>query len=309
MPRIAVTQTRNAYPEMPDTVAELPRLAQRLDQVRQANLDHHAALVAAAAQAGAKIVGFGELFGAPYFALTEHPMWRELAEDALHGPSVTHMRRVALDNDVLIIAPIYEKDSVTGRLFNTAVVIDEHGEVLGTYRKTHIPHGENEKGTFSERFYYGPSDGEMFVTRRANCSNRRYFPVFQTSVGRIGVAICYDRHFEGVMRSLADGGAQIVFSPAVTFGDKSQRMWRHEFATDAVRHNIFIAGSNRLGAEKPWNVSYFGDSHVVGPDGPLEDVSTHPELVICDVDLEVLRSTDPAGWRLQGDRRPEIFEV
>lgn len=308
MPRIAVTQTRNAYADMPDRVDELSRLESELVRVRDANLDHHEKLVESASREGARIIGFGELFAAPFFALTELPMWRSLAEDALDGPTVTRMRRAAQAHNMIIVAPIYEKDRATEMLFNAAVVIDEHGEVLGSYRKTHIPHGTNEKGAFSERFYYGASDGAMFVSRRANCSNKRFFPVFQTSVARIGIAICYDRHFEGVMKSLADGGAEIVFSPAVTFGDKSQRLWRQEFATDAARHNIYIAGSNRLGPEKPWNITYYGDSHVVGPNGALENLSPNPELVIADVDVKALESTDPAGWRLRGDRRPDIFE-
>lgn len=308
MPRIAVTQTRNAFAGMPETVEELSLLESKLEEVRDANLAHHERLVESAARQGAQVIGFGELFAAPFFALTELPMWRRLAEDALDGPTVTRMRQAAEAHNMIIIAPIYEKDRATGLLFNAAVVIDEHGEVLGSYRKTHIPHGTNEKGTFSERFYYGASDGEMFVSRRANLSNKRFFPVFQTSAARIGVAICYDRHFEGVMGCLADGGAEIVFSPAVTFGDKSQRLWRQEFATDAARHNIFIAGSNRLGPEKPWNIAYYGDSHVVGPNGALENISRDAELVIADVDTAVLESADPAGWRLRGDRRPDIFE-
>jgi N-carbamoylputrescine amidase len=247
------------------------------------------------------------LFAGPYFALDKLPMWRELAEDARTGPSVTRMRHTAKQHQMIIIAPIYERDSQSGKMFNTAVVIDERGEVLGCYRKTHIPHGSNEKGTFSERFYYERSDGGMFVDPAHNASTQRYFPVFKTSVGRLGVAICYDRHFEGVMSTLARAGAQIVFSPAVTFGEKSERMWRQEFATDAVRHNVFIAGSNRLGAEKPWNVAYFGDSHVVGPNGVADNLSTHPELIVSEVDLASLEASDPSGWRLLADRRPDIF--
>jgi N-carbamoylputrescine amidase len=308
MLRVAVTQTRNAFSSMPEAIEDLPLLEPELDHIRDANLDHHVDLVRIAAEHGAQIIGFGELFTSPYFALTELPMWRGLAEDAITGPSVTRLRETAREHEMIIIAPIYEKDAKTGHLFNTAVVIEEHGEILGTYRKLHIPQGSNDKGTFFERFYYGASDGKMFVEHRANCSKRRFFPVFQTGFARIGVAICYDRHFEGVMSSLAEGGAQIVFSPAVTFGSKSQRLWRMEFATDAARHNLFIAGSNREGAEKPWNVPFYGDGHVVGPNGALEDVSDHPQLVISDIDLDELEASDPAGWRLQGDRRHDIFD-
>ena len=84
-------------------------------------------------------------------------------------------------------------------------------------------------------------------------------------------------------------------------------MWDLEFPVDAARHRVFIGGSNRLGAEPPWNIDYFGDSHVVGPNGFIENVSDHDELVIAELDIEHLKSSDPAGWRLQGDRRRDIF--
>lgn len=307
MLRIAVTQTRNMFAPMPHTIEELPGLETQLDAIRDENLEHHEVLVRAAVEQGVAIIGFGELFNAPYFAMSELPMWRAMAEDALDGPSVTRMRRAAREHGVVIVAPIYEKDRSTGSLFNTAVVIERDGEVLGTYRKTHIPDGTNERATFSERFYYGPSDGQMFVDPDAVCSTNPFFPVFETSVGRIGVSICYDRHFEGVVGALAGGGAQVVFSPAVTFGEKSQRLWRTEFATDAARHNVFIAGSNRIGGEPPWNIPFFGDSHIVGPAGPLDNLALPGELIVADLDLELLSGSDPAGWRLQADHRPELF--
>jgi N-carbamoylputrescine amidase len=304
--RVAVTETANVYPDMPAEVAALETLAARLDDVREANVEHHAALIASAAAQGAEVVGLGELFAGPYFALGELAMWRALAEDALDGPTVTRMRRAAREHGVIVVAPIYERDR-GGECFNTAVVIDERGEVLGCYRKTHIPHGGNERASFSERFYYRESDGNMFVAPGASCSPNRFFPVFPTRVGRIGVAICYDRHFEGVMRALREGGAELVLSPAVTFGNKSQRMWRHEFPTDAVRHGLFIAGSNRRGSERPWEVSYFGDSYIVGPNGVLQNVSTDEHLVIADLPLAELGATDPSGWRLREDRRDDIY--
>ncbi|RLB54981.1 MAG: acyltransferase [Deltaproteobacteria bacterium] len=307
MLRIAVTQTHNAFASMPAALEGLPDLEGRLEDIRAANVEHHITLVKSAASQGAAVIGFGELFTGPYFALTESPIWRGLAEDAWSGPTVTRLSEAAREHGMVIIAPIYEKDRATGSLFNTAVVIEKDGQVLGTYRKTHIPDGANEKATFSERYYYGPSDGKMVAAEGAVCSSNAFFPVFQTSAGRIGVTICYDRHFEGVVAALAAGGAQVVFSPAVTFGEKSRRMWRSEFAVDAARHNVFIAGSNRIGAEPPWNIPFFGDSHVVGPNGPLEDQAAPGELVIADLDLDVLEAPDPAGWRLQVDRRPDLF--
>jgi beta-ureidopropionase len=303
--RAALTQTVNAYPKMPARVEALGTLEGRLLEVRRANVDHHLTLLAEARAQGAQVICFGELFPAPYFALRHDPMWTALAEDALTGETVTRLRAAAKAEQMIVIAPIYELDP-SGKRFNTAVVIDERGEVLGKYRKTHIPHGQNEQGSFLEGFYYDRSDGQCGGGAK-NISKNPYFPVFETAVGRLGVAICYDRHFEGVMSSLAREGAQLIFSPAVTFGEKSHRMWHLEFQVDAARHNVFIGGSNKKGVEPPWNQPYFGDSHFTGPNGKLENRSTHPELIVSDVDLGELGRPDPSGWNLSRDLRNDIY--
>jgi N-carbamoylputrescine amidase len=250
---------------------------------------------------GVQVICFGELFPGPYFALGTDPMWLELAEDARTGPTITTIRAAAKRLGMITIAPIFER-APSGRRFNTAVVIDERGEVLGTYRKTHIPYGANEQGAFHENFYYERSDGD-----NGAAAGNPYFPVFPTKLGKLGVAICYDRHFEGVMHSLAKEGAELVLSPAVTFGSKSERMWPLEFAVDAARHNLFIGGSNRKGVEPPWTQPYFGNSHFVGPNGALANLSTHPNLVIADVPLGELANGDPSGWNLPRDIRYGIY--
>jgi len=305
--RAALTQTVNAYPGMPPTVADLPALATQLDAIRAANVAHHVALTKAAKAQGAQVVCFGELFPAPYFALRHDEFWVGLAEDVFDGPTVTTLKGLAKELGVILIAPIYEKTK-DGKRFNTAVVIDEAGVVLGTYRKTHIPHGKNEQGQFLEGFFYDRSDGGNGPHVR-NVSKNPFFPVWETSLGRLGVAICYDRHFEGVMSTLAREGAELVFSPAVTFGEKSHRMWHLEFQVDAARHNVFIGGSNRKGVEPPWNQPYFGESHFVGPNGVLQNLSTHPELVVADVDLSTLAKPDPSGWNLKRDLRRDIYSL
>ena len=110
------------------------------------------------------------------------------------------------------------------------------------------------------------------------------------------------------MSSLAREGAQLVFSPAVTFGEKSRRMWPLEFEVDAARHNLFIGGSNRRGTEAPWNVEFFGESLFTGPAGRLEPVANdHAELILCDLDLAQLEGDDPSGWKLGADARPGTY--
>jgi len=308
--RAALTQTVNAFADMPDRVEDLGRLEGRLEEIRRANVDHHVELIGAARDAGVQIICLGELFTAPYFALNKNPMWIAMAEDAAAGPTVTELRRVAAERGIVIIAPIYELESRTGRRFNTAVVIDADGRVLGKYRKAHIPCGANEQGEFIETFYYGRSEGPQNEPSEHILGDNPYFPVFKTAVGNVGVSICYDRHFEGVVAALARAGAQIVFSPAVTFGAKSQRMWEHEFLVDACRHRVIIGGSNRKGSEKPWNQAYFGGSHFVGPDGDtLGDSSTSPELAIADLNISALQEPDASGWDLNRDLRPSIYSA
>ena len=304
--RAALTQTVNAFKDMPDRVEDLGRLEGRLEEIRRANVDHNVQLIRAARDAGAQIICLGELFTAPYFALTKNPMWKAMAEDPVTGPTVTTLRGVAAELGIVIVAPIYELDGASGRRFNTAVVIDADGRVLGKYRKAHIPCGANEQGEFIETFYYQRSEGPQNEPSEYILGDNPHFPVFKTSVGNVGVSICYDRHFEGVVAALARAGAQIVFSPAVTFGAKSQRMWEHEFLVDACRHRVFIGGSNRGGSERPWNQPYFGASYFAGPDGEmLRDISARPELVIADLDLDGLVRSDPSGWDLQRDARPD----
>ena len=305
--RVALSETCNAYSDMPASIADLKALANRLDDIRAANVAHHVDLARAAAGAGAQVLGMGELFTGPYFALGRDPMWLGLAEDALVGPTVTTLRGTARETGLILVAPIFEHDPRSGRRFNTAVVIDEAGEILGRYRKTHIPVGTNEQASFCETFYYDRSDGDLGTWPR-NVSSNPFFPVFETRLVRLGVAICYDRHFEGVMSALAENGAELVLSPAVTFGAKSRRMWDLEFPVDAARHNLYIGGSNRRGVEPPWTQEYFGASYFAGPDGVVPNVvAPTTNLVIADLDLDLLGGADPSGWDLPRDRRPDIY--
>jgi beta-ureidopropionase len=310
--RVALTETCNVYGPMPAKTADLKDLAGRLEDLRRANVAHHVDLIRAATARGAGIVGLGELFSAPYFALhspdpLQAALWQELAEDARDGPTVLELCALAHAEKVILVAPIFELDPASGQRFNTAVLIDEKGEVIGKYRKTHIPSDANEEASFDESLFYGPSDGLLRNAAPPNISNSPHFPVFQTSRGRIAVAICYDRHFPGVMASLAENGAELVFAPAVTFGTQSRRLWELEFEVDAARHGIFIAGSNRKGSEAPWNQEFFGASYFAGPSGRPELLDAPAGLVMADLDLDGSADCGGSGWDLKRDRRPEIY--
>lgn len=304
--RAAMTQTLNVYSEMPTSTDEFQQLGDHLEAVRTANLEHHAELTRAAKRHGASVICFGELFAAPYFALTRDEVWLNLAEE-LNGPTSSFVRELARELEMVIIAPIYEFEPASGKRFNTALFVDSDGEQLGFYSKTHIPHGRNEMGVFAEGFYFERSTGREQPTSK-NLSANPFFPVFETSVGKIGVAICYDRHFEGVISTLRAEGAELIFSPAVTFGAKSARLWPMEFAVDASRWQVFIGGSNRRGREPPYHQDFFGNSHFTGPDGRVPNLSDHSELIISELDLEALAQPDAAGWNLPRDARFDIYD-
>lgn len=289
----AMTETCNVYSPMPTTLGDLAKLSPHLEAIRRANVAHHQELIVAAAAMGVRIIGLGELFPAPYFALQQDAFWKNMAEEIDHSSTITELQVSARQHDIAIVAPIYERDG--NDFYNTAVVIDTDGSVLGRFRKCHIPQGGNEQGHFDERFYYGPGPG-----------NGDLLPVFSTTVARVGVSICYDRHFEGMVSGLARGGAQLIFSPAVTFGQKSERLWEKEFEVDAARHNVFVGGSNRRGEEPPWNQEFFGRSTFIGPNGRCENISTHPHLIVSRLDLGDLSRDDPSGWSLQADRRDDL---
>lgn len=305
--RAALTQTVNAYAPMPERVEDIGQLADKLDAVRDANVRHHVSLARRAKELGVNAICFGELFAAPYFALTADPMWRAMAEP-LDGPTVSTFASLAKELEMVVVCPIYEHIVATDERYNTAVVIDATGDVLGFYSKTHIPHGANEQRQFLEKVFFDGSSGRP-NTGPANVSKNNFFPVFQTAVGRVGVSICYDRHFSGVARTLAQNGAELIFSPAATFGAKSERMWELEFPVDAARNAVFIGGSNRMGIEPPFTQPYYGRSYFCGPDGRLDNVSIEDELIISEIDFDLLTAADPAGWRLVKDVREEIYDA
>ena len=160
-------------------------------------IEVHETYAREAAQQGAKIMGFQEVFNAPYFCQVqeaEHYRWAEPVPD---GPTVTRMQSLARETGMVLVVPVFEIESA-GNYYNTAAVIDADGTVLGKYRKHHIP---QVKG-FWEKYYFKPGN--------------LGWPVFETAVGTVGVYICYDRHFPEGWRALGLAGAQVVFNPSAT---------------------------------------------------------------------------------------------
>ena len=191
---------------------------------------------------------------------------------------------------MVMVLPVYEQEQ-PGVLYNTAAVIDADGKYLGKYRKNHIP---QVKG-FWEKFYFRPGN--------------LGYPIFDTAVGRIGVYICYDRHFPEGWRALGLAGAKIVFNPSATSRGLSAYLWKLEQPASAVANEYFIGAINRVGIEDLGDDDFYGTSYFVDPEGKFVDgvASAHdPELVVRDLNLELLAEVRER-WAFYRDRRPEAY--
>jgi N-carbamoylputrescine amidase len=244
-----------------------------------------------AAEQGAQVMCFQELFSAPYFPQEQETKWYALAEPIPHGPTTKRMQKLAKETGMVLIVPIYEEAAV-GIYYNTAAVVDADGTYLGKYRKTHIPH----LGHFWEKFYFRPGN--------------LGYPVFDTAVGKVGVYICYDRHFPEGARVLGLNGAEIVFIPSATSRGLSQHLWRIEQTSHAIANGYFVGTINRVGTEKELGPNdYYGQSYFCDPRGQfVGEVADayEEELVVRDLDLDLIREVRDA-WQFYRDRRPDMY--
>ena len=253
-------------------------------------IDKHIKMIADAAGQGAEVVGLQEIFHGPYFCAEQDPKWYDTAEPE-DGPTVSRMREVAREHGVVLIVPWYE-EAQPGVYYNTACVIERDGTVLGKYRKTHIPH-------------VGPCFWEKFYFKPGNLG----YPVWDTSVGRIGLIICYDRHFPEVARELGLKGAELVFNPSATVESLSRYLWELEQPAHAVANGFWIAASNRVGVEAPLNNSkFYGSSYFCNPRGKIiaQASDSEDEVLVADLDLDEIREVRNT-WQFFRDRRPETY--
>ncbi|WP_035101276.1 nitrilase-related carbon-nitrogen hydrolase [Aneurinibacillus terranovensis] len=264
---------------------------------KNAAIEKHLKLVDEAVEKGAQIVCLQEIFYGPYFCAEQTTKWYEAAEPIPDGPTTRLFQEVAKKNDIVIVLPIYEKAG-EGIYYNTAAVIDADGTYLGRYRKKHIPHvaaGENGTG-FWEKYYFKPGNED--------------YPVFDTKYGRIGVYICYDRHFPEGARILGLNGAEIVFNPSATVAGTSEYLWKLEQPAHAVANGFYVAAINRVGFEAPWNMGeFYGQSYLVDPKGRFVSVGSRDkdEVVIGVMDRNVIHEVRDV-WQFYRDRRPETYD-
>jgi beta-ureidopropionase len=261
----------------------------RGNTTKEEALARQVALIEAAAADGAELVGLQELCNGPYFCAQQDPRWFAWAEPD-DGQTVTLMAGVARRLKLVLVVPYFERASA-GIYFNTAAVIDSDGTVVGKYRKTHIP----QLGPcYWEKFFFAPGD--------------LGYPVFRTSAARIGVAICYDRHFPEVGRALGLNGAEIVFNPSAT-SDYARHAWELEQPAQALANGYFVAAINRVGVEEPLSsVRFFGSSYLCSPHGDIlaragEDKD---EFVAADLDLGLIGEAREL-WQFYRDRRPDTY--
>ena len=246
----------------------------------------------AAAEQGAQVMCFQEIFNAPYFCQVQDDAHKDTAEQIPDGPTVQRMIALAKETGMVLVVPIYEKED-DGFLYNSAAVIDADGSYLGKYRKTHIPHVSG----FWEKFYFRPGN--------------LGYPVFDTAVGRIGVYICYDRHFPEGWRALGLGGAKIVFNPSATSRGLSMYLWNLEQPASAVANEYFIGAINRVGKEEYGDNDFYGSSYFVNPRGQLvgEAASdTEEELIVRDLDMDLIDEVRKQ-WAFYRDRRPDAYDA
>jgi N-carbamoylputrescine amidase len=261
-------------------------------EVKKAMVDKHLKLIEQAAKKKVQVLCLQELFYGPYFCAEQQEKWYGLTERIPEGPTVKLMQKVAAKHRMVLVVPIYEEE-MTGLYYNTAAVIDSDGKYLGKYRKNHIPHCNPG---FWEKFYFTPGD--------------MGYPVFQTKVGRIGVYICYDRHFPEGARILGLNGAEIVFNPSATVAGLSEYLWELEQPAHAVANGYYVGAINRVGVQKPWSIGeFYGKSYFCNPRGKIVAQASRDkdEVVVADLDLDMIQEVRQV-WQFFRDRRPDSYE-
>jgi beta-ureidopropionase len=265
---------------------------EKLDTIREANVEKHVALIEKAAGEGVQILCMQEIFTGPYFCAEQTTRWYEATEKIPDGPTTKLMQELAKKHRMVIVVPLYEVEN-TGVYYNTAAVIDADGTYLGKYRKNHIPH---TAPGFWEKFYFKPGN--------------LGYPVFKTKYADVGVYICYDRHFPEGARELGLNGAEIVFNPSATVAGLSEYLWKLEQPAHAVANAYFVGAINRVGYEAPWNIGeFYGQSYFCDPRGQFVAQASRDktELVTAELDLDKIREVRNV-WQFFRDRRPETYE-
>ena len=263
---------------------------------RDANIARGEKLIREAAARGAQIILLQELFETPYFCQDHSLRHFELAKPIDGHPAVEHFRGVARELKVVLPVSVFEQCNTV--YYNTVVMIDADGSVLGSYRKSHIP----ESPGYHEKFYFSPGDTG--------------FKIFETAYAKVGVAICWDQWFPEAARAMALMGADILMYPTAIgsepqdAGIDSSGHWQRTMQGHAAANILPLVASNRIGAEtgEKYTMNFYGSSFIAGPTGEKiseADRSTETFLTAA-FDLEEVRRYRHA-WGVFRDRRPDLY--
>jgi beta-ureidopropionase len=243
-----------------------------------------------AASQGAQVACLQELFYGPYFCQVQDPQWYGWTEEVPGGPTVSLMQDLARELNLVLVVPVYEVEQ-EGVYYNTAAVIDADGSYLGKHRKNHIP----QVNGFWEKYYFRPGN--------------LGYPVFDTAVGKVGVYICYERHFPEGWRALGLGGAKIVFNPSATSRGLSEYLWKLEQTSAAVANEYYVGTINRVGVEPLGDDDFYGQSYFADPRGQIMGGTASDnadEVLVRDLDMDLLEEVRHQ-WQFYRDRRPDSY--
>ena len=263
---------------------------------KEANLTCALEMITEAADHGAGLVCLPELFSGLYPCQTEsHDQFS--AAESIPGPTCERLAEAARRHHVVLIGSLFERRA-PGLFHNTAVVFENDGRLLGCYRKIHIP----DDPSYYEKFYFAPGD--------------LGFPVFETSIGKIGVAVCWDQWFPEAARLLALGGAELILFPTAIgwlneekehWGQSQWSAWQTMMRAHAIANGLFVAAVNRVGTEE--SIEFWGRSFCSNPYGEVlvgDDGQQQPGVLYAECDLALIE-TARTHWPFLRDRRPDVY--
>jgi len=277
---------------------------------REATIEDHERAIREAAGRGAQVICLQELFDAPYFCKVATPERFDLAEP-IPGPTVERMEKLARELDVVIIVPLFEKRDA-GLYHNSAAVVDAGGELLGVYRKMHIP----DDPLYHEKYYFTPGD---YFRHGPGVGDTAGFRIFDTRFGRIGVLICWDQWYPEAARITSLMGARVLFYPTAIgwhpaekdeWGAAQADAWRTIQRGHAIANGVYVAAANRVGHEAQEGtdgIEFFGHSFVADPFGRvIAEAGTDPAILLAECDPAVIEETR-RNWPFLRDRRIDAY--
>lgn len=299
--KIAAIQMCCCYDDKP--IGQVLKDQEAIDKIVMANVKNADIMVRQAARRGANIILLPELFEMPYFCQEKNYDFYNLATPLEENKAVAHFKKVAKELKVVLPISFYERE--VDRFFNSIAIIDADGEVLGVYRKTHIP----DDHFYQEKFYFTPGNTG--------------FMVWETTYGRIGVGICWDQWFPEAARSMALLGAEILLYPTAIGSEPilqcdSMPHWRRCMQGHAAANLIPVIAANRIGSEtvspskdnanQSSSLTFYGSSFITDETGAIvaDGSRDEEEILIGEFDLDEIRQ-NRQSWGVFRDRRPETY--